>query len=72
MDEDRIQFYRRVETSLSDKLNYERVVYNRADKSITSELILPKADGTPHIFERGVLRENEEGQVSHNHEVYET
>lgn len=32
-------FYRRVDTVYSDSLSYERVVYNRADKTITSELI---------------------------------
>ena len=57
VDEDRVQFYRRADTSLSNTISYEKVVINRADKSITSELIMPMPDGSAHLFEKGIIRE---------------
>lgn len=72
IDEDRFQFFRRADSSLSDRVSYERVIFNRADKSITSELVMPFPDGSPHLFERGTIQENAEGQVVHNHLVFET
>ena len=41
LDEDRIQFYRRMETVGSDIYNYERVTIDRKAKTIVSDVIQP-------------------------------
>jgi hypothetical protein len=63
-------FYRRNETVFSDNISYERVTYNRLDHSVTSELVLPRPDNQERLFEKGVLKD-ENGQVVHDHYVYD-
>jgi hypothetical protein len=41
LDDDRIQFYRRQESSMYHGTSYERVIVNRATRQITSELVSP-------------------------------
>jgi hypothetical protein len=67
IDADRIQFYRIGESVFSDLHNYERVTINRADKTITSELIRPRPGQNEVLFEKGVLQSAGEGQTLHNH-----
>ena len=71
LDEDRFQFYRRVETVFGTRLNWERVVVDRRDGGkITSELIA-KLQDVERVFERGTLQAVGENAVSHTHDLIE-
>lgn len=68
LDDDRVMFYRRVESVHASHPTYERVTYNRADKTITNEVVLPEPGNNERLFERGVFQATEEGdQTVQNH-----
>jgi len=54
VDDDRIVFYRRVETVMDDQLNYEKCTFNRSDRTITSELVDVLPNGDTKTLEKSV------------------
>lgn len=54
----------------SDSMDYERVTINRADKTITSELIRPRPGLNERLFEKGIIS-GTDGQTIHNHYVFD-
>lgn len=71
LDDDRIMFYRKVESVFTDEMNYERVIIDRRDGGkITSELIKPRTGGE-RLFERGVIEAKGDDQAVHNHYIYD-
>ena len=70
LDEDRFQFYRRVDSVFSNDISYERVIVDRRDGGkVTSELIKPR-NGGERLFERGVILA-ENGSSLHNHYIFD-
>ena len=70
LDEDRFQFYRRVDSVFSNDISYERVIVDRRDGGkVTSELIKPRNEGE-RLFERGVIIA-ENGSTLHNHFIFD-
>ena len=70
IDEDRFQFYRRVDSVFSNDISYERVIVDRRDGGkVTSELIKPR-NGGERLFERGVILA-ENGSSLHNHYIFD-
>lgn len=55
VDEDKFVIYRRQDIVTSDLLSYEKVTFDRAAKTVTSELITPGLGGAERVVERGVL-----------------
>ena len=71
LDEDRVMFYRRSDTVLSNQISYERVIIDRRNGGvITSELIKPRPGGE-RLFERGVIEAQEGEATLHNHFVFD-
>ena len=72
VDDDKFCFYRRYDTveTPGDEFTYDKVCFNRADKTITSELMAPALDRSERVYERSILKEEEDGRVSHNHELF--
>ncbi|CDW79413.1 UNKNOWN [Stylonychia lemnae] len=63
LDEDRVQFYRRVDCAAGDDLSYEKIIINRADKTITSELIAEGFNKKEQVCERSILHPEGEDKV---------
>jgi len=55
-DADHFTFFRRTETVMSEDHSYEKVTYNRKDKSITSELISLRPHGY-RVYDKSVISE---------------
>ncbi len=71
LDEDRFMFYRRVDSVYSNKLTWERVVYDRREGGkITSELVQPLTAQLDKVYERGTLQAEGNG-VTHTHDLIE-
>jgi hypothetical protein len=70
LDEDRIQFYRREESSVYHGISYERVIVNRATKEVTSELVDETWDKQERLYERSTLSEDG-SNVLHKHLVFD-
>lgn len=63
LDDDRIMFYRRADSVYSSHHTYERVIYNRADKTITNEVILPTTGDKERLFEKGQIEATQDGKT---------
>ena len=56
LDDDRIQFYRRLDNIGSTEIIYEKVIINRADKTIISEGVAPGLGEQEEIFVRHTVK----------------
>ena len=71
LDDDRIQFYRRQDNAGFLEFAYEKVIIDRANRSITSELIDALKDRSVRLYERGTLSELPDDKVMHKHLVFD-
>ncbi len=66
IDDDRFVIYRRQETAYKPDINFEKVIFNRANNTITSELVVDGLGGAEKALERSVLSA-EDGTVVQRH-----
>jgi len=71
LDEDRIQFFRRLESVTSMEDSWERVIYDRSTKEIETRICGPNGDGSVYTIERTVLAPKSEETTDVNTYIYD-
>lgn len=64
-------FYRRSDSVYANYHSYERVIYNRADKTIQSEFVLPPTGEVDKVYEKSVLEATDDEKTLQNHYLYD-
>ena len=70
LDDDRFQYYLKHETIYGEELAFEKVTWNRENKSITSEYFINKTSNPEHVYEKDVISAEDDTTV-HDHYLYE-
>ncbi len=60
-------FYRRCESVYAVNHTYERVIYNRADKTINTEVILAPTGEVQKVYEKSSFQATDDGNTLQNH-----